>query len=210
MSKENQILLIKKFINSDKETLLINQVNENLGIFYLSITKFFADQINIKLEIDSNVDYKELEDDLFGNKTIQIFNITNTKKLNLILKFNKKKIIFTDYKNYKNLNSKFDSINGYQFEKDISYFVKEELNINNDELLYFCKSNPVLLFSETSKYLINKNKYSNDQSLIEEKNSILEIRKVIFGIKKNSFDIKNLYKSIKEEAKFKKLNFLTY
>ena len=94
MSKENQILLIKKFINSDKETLLINQVNENLGIFYLSITKFFADQINIKLEIDSNVDYKELEDDLFGNKTIQIFNITNTKKLNLILKFNKKKNYF--------------------------------------------------------------------------------------------------------------------
>ncbi len=210
MSKENQILLIKKFIDSDEATILINQVNENLRIFYLNIAKFFADQKNIKLEIASNTDNEEVGDDLFGNKTIKIFNITNTKMLNLILNINKKKVVFTDYKNYKNLNSKFTSINGYQFEKDIIFFVKEELNINNDELLYFCKNNPALLISETSKYLINKNRYSNDHSLIEEKNSVLEIRKIIFGIKKNNFDIKNLYKVIKKEAEYKRLNFLTY
>ena len=45
------------------------------------------------------------------------------------------------------------------------FFIKDELKINNDELLYYCKNNPVLLFSEISKYLINNNQYSNDQSL---------------------------------------------
>ena len=77
-------------------------------------------------------------------------------------------------------------------------------------MIYFCKNNPVLLFSEISKYLINNNQYSNDQSLIEEKNHILDIRKSIFENKKNNFNIKNLYQNIKKEAEYKKLSFLTY
>ena len=38
----------------------------------------------------------------------------------------------------------------------ISTLFKNELNIDNDELLYYCKTNPALIFSEISKYLINK------------------------------------------------------
>ena len=74
----------------------------------------------------------------------------------------------------------------------------------------YCKNNPVLLFSEISKYLINNNQYSSDQAIIEEKNHILNIRKSIFEIKKNNLNIKNLYLNIKKEAEYKKLSFLIY
>ena len=49
--KEPQILLIKKFIISDEDTLLVNQVNDELGIFYLSIVKYYADKQGIKINI---------------------------------------------------------------------------------------------------------------------------------------------------------------
>ena len=124
--------------------------------------------------IDDNNETVGTEDDLFGQKEIKIFFITNTKKINITLNSFKKKIIFTDYKNYKNMNNNFNSINGYQFEHDIVFFIREELKINNDELLHYCKNNPVLLFSEISKYLINSNQYSSDQNLVDEKNHILE------------------------------------
>ena len=120
----------------------------------------------------------------------------------------KKKIVFTDYKNYKRIDSKITKINSYKYENDISFFIKQELNIDNDELIYFCKNNPVLLFSETTKYLINNSQYSKDHSLIEEKNHILDIRKKIFEIKRNNSD-ESLYQN-KKEAEYKKLNFLTY
>ena len=113
-------------------------------------------------------------------------------------------------KNYKKMNANFDSINGYQFEHDIVFFIRDELKINNDELLHYCKNNPVFLFSEISKYLINNHQYSSDQTVIDEKNHILDIRKSIFENKKNNFNIKKLYFNIKKEAEYKKLSFLTY
>ena len=211
MNKRSQILLIKEFLTSnDDKTLLINQVNDELGIFYHSIIKYYSDERGIKINIDDNNETIGIEDDLFGQKEIKIFFITNTKKLTLALNSFKKKIIFTDYKNYKKMNVNFNSINGYQFEHYIIFFIKDELKINNDELLHYCKNNPVLLFSEISKYLINNNQYSSDQTLVDEKNHILDIRKSIFEIKKNNFNIKNLYLNIKKEAEYKKLSFLTY
>ena len=210
MNKGSQILLIKKFLISNDETLLINQVNDDLGIFYLGIIKYYADKQGTKIHVDDNNETVGTEDDLFGQKEIKIFFITNTKKLTLVDRSFNKKIIFTDYKNYKKLNANFNSINGYQFEHDIVFFIRDELKINNDELLHYCKNNPVLLFSEISKYLINNNQYSSDQTLVDEKNHILNIRKSIFENKKNNFNIKNLYLNIKKEAKYKKLSFLTY
>ena len=210
MNKASQILLIEKFLISNDETLLINQVSDELGIFYLSIIKYYADKKGIKIIVDDNNDTIGAENDLFGQKEIKIFIITNTQKLNTALDSLKKKIIFTDYKNYKKLSANFNSINGYKSEQDIIFFIRDELKINNDELLYFCKNNPVLLFSEISKYLINNNQYSSDQSLVDEKNHILDIRKSIFENKKNNFNIKKLYLNIKKEAEYKKLSFLTY
>ena len=210
MNKGSQILLIKEFVISNEETLLINPVSDELGIFYLGIIKYYADKQGTKINIDDNNEFIGAEDDLFGQKEIIIYSITNTKKLTAAIDSFKKKIIFTDYKNYKKHNTNFKSINGYQSEHDIVFFIRDELKINNDELLYYCKNNPVLLFSEISKYLINNNQYSSDQTLMDEKNHILDIRKSIFENKKNNFNIKNLYLNIKKEAEYKKLSFLTY
>ena len=210
MSKINQILLIEKFLTSNEENLIINQVNEEFGLFYLTVVKYFADKRTINLIVDNNEESIGIEDDLFGQKKIKIFNLTNSKKLAVTLNLNNKKIIFTDYKNYKKLVSNYNCINGYKFEFDIKSFIKDELKIDNDELLQYCKNNPALIFSETSKYLINNNKYSKDQSLAEEKNHILNIRKSIFEIKRNNLNIKNLYINLKKEADYKKFNFLTY
>ena len=210
INRENQISLIKKFIKSNEETVLINQVNENITILYLYFIRYFADQQGVKINTNINTETKVIEDDLFGVKQIQVFSITSQNKLKSTLSLRDKKVIFTDYKNYKKIDLKFSRINSYQYEKDISFFIKEELNINNDELIYFCKNNPALFFSETSKYLINNNQYSNDQSLIEDKNHVLEIRRKIYEIKKNNSGIKSLYQNIKKEAEYKKLNFLAY
>jgi hypothetical protein len=209
MNKKNQIYLIQEFISSNEDNILINQVNDEIAMFYLGVIQHFAIYQGIKV-IDNNTNAIVPEDDLFGTKTIQAFNISNVKKLDSILDVHTKKIIFTDYKNYKRLNSKFSCINGYQLEDDINFFIKNELNIDNDELLNYCKDNPALLFSETSKYLINRNQYSHDSSLTEDKNHVLNIRKTIFEIKRNNFNIKNLYQNIKKEAEYKKLSFLTF
>jgi len=209
MSKKNQILLIKEFINSNENNILINQVNDEIAMLYLGIIKHYANYQGIKV-IDTNTDALVAENDLFGTKTIQAFSISSTKKLESLLDVHSKKIVFIDYKNYKRLNSKFSCINGYQFENDINFFIKNELNIDNDELLNYCKDNAALLFSETSKYLINSSQYSRDRSIIEDKNHFLDIRKSIFEIKRNNFNIKNLYQNIKKEAEYKKLSFLTF
>ena len=210
MSNKNQISSIKKFISSNEETILINQVNDEIGIFYLGIIKHYANHKSIKINVDSHTDNILAEDDLFGTKTIQAISITNAKKIDTILRTYNKKIIFTDYKNYKRLSSKINSINGYQFENDIDFFIKNELKINNEVLINYCKNNAALLFSETSKYLINSNQYSGDLSLIEDKSHVLNIRKSIFEIKRNNFNIINLYQKIKKEAEYKKLSFLTF
>ena len=210
MNKENQISLIEKFISSNEKNIIINQVNEEYGLFYLTVIKYFAKKKNIQLNFDSNEDKIGNEDDLFGQQEIKIFNITNTKKITITLESNFKKIIFTDYKNYKKYIANYNCINGYKFIFDIKFFINNELKINNDELLQYCNNNPTFLFSETSKYLINNIRYTKDQALFEEKNHILNIRKSVFEIKRTRFNIKNLYFNIKKEAEYKRLNFLTY
>ena len=210
MNKENQISLIEKFIISNEKNIIINQVNEEYGLFYLTVVKYFAKKKNIQLNFGSNEDKIGNENDLFGQQEIKIFNITNTKKITITLESNFKKIIFTDYKNYKKYIANYNCINGYKFIFDIKFFINNELKINNDELLQYCNNNPTFLFSETSKYLINNIRYTKDQALFEEKNHILNIRKSVFEIKRTSFNIKNLYFNIKKEAEYKRLNFLTY
>ena len=210
MNKKNQISLIKDFIGSNEENMLVNQVNDEIAIFYLGVLKHYAKNQGIKISNNTLAEEALSEEDLFGTKTIQTYNIANAKKLDAILDSHSKKIVFTDYKNYKRINTKLININGYQFEKDVVFFIKNELNINNDELLDYCKHNPALLFSETSKFLINNNQYSRDRSITDDKNHVLDIRKSIFEIKRNNFNIKNLYQNIKKEAEYKKLSFLTF
>ena len=210
MNKKNQISLIEDFMNSSDQNILINQVNDDIAMFYLTVIEYYSKKNNIKIDIAANTEDKITGDDLFGTKLIQIFTITNSKKLDDVLKNSYKKIIFSDYKNYKKLSLKLKCINGYQFENDVVFFIKNILGIQNDDLIHYCKNNTSLLFSETSKYLVNSNLYPRDRFLIDDKNHILDIRKSIFENKKNNFDVKKLYQNIKKEAAYKKLSFLTF
>jgi len=206
---KNNIDKLNFFFQSKEKELLINQVNEIISSFYIGVIKHISirDNINISLNGDES---KDDIGDLFGRSNIDVYNLTNSKKIEILLQSQNKKIILTDYKNYKKFNKNFLSINGYEYEKDITTFIKNELNIDNMELINFCKNYPVLLFSETSKYLINSDGYINDQLSFDEKNHILELRKSIFSLKKDGIKIKTLFSKIKTEAIYKKLNFLIY
>ena len=210
MNQEKQINKLKLFFRSKSKTLLINQVNEEIALFYYGIIKHYAYENSVNVTEENNFEEGKDIDDLFGKQDLKIYSTTNLSKINKLINSNEKKIILSDYKNYKKFSSILQTINGYQYSKDLNDFIKDELKINNNDLIFFCENNPIFLFSETSKYLINKEKYIHDKNLIDRTNSILEIRKSIFKIKKNKFEIKILYSKIKEEAKYKNLSFLTY
>jgi len=138
-----------------------------------------------------------------------IITTSSVNKINDILTSTQKTIINTDYKNYKKFSKHVTSINGYDYVKDLKIFLKESLKIENDSLLNYCIETPMFIYSETSKFLINKKGYYSDQLIQKETNFILELRKAIFEIKNKNKDVRNLYGKIKEEFKYKKFNFLT-
>ena len=208
--KKNQIRLLQEFIHSEQKSLVINCMNEAIDFFYISVIKFFASKMKIKVIINQSEVTNQNMNDLFGGVKLSIYFNTNTRKVYDLLKNEGKKIIFTDYKNYKKINSQICRINSYQHDQDIEFFIKEIMNIDNDELIFYCKKNPAFIFSEISKYMVNNKNYIKDQKLNDDINHIMEIRKSIFENKKNNFNIKNLYLNIKKEAEYKKLSFLTY
>jgi hypothetical protein len=202
----SNIEILKNYLKSKNRNLIINQINEEINDTYIRIIDYFARKYHIKIS------FEELNDnnnDLFGEVSLPVFYCTNAKKLNEHLSSPQKKIILTDYKNFKKTNEDCEKINTYQFEQDITFFVKEEFFVNNIELLNFCKNSPVFLFSELTKYSINDKNYISDAQLNAEINHIASIRKIIFNLKKDNLNIKSLYLNIKNEAIYKKLNFLT-
>jgi hypothetical protein len=64
--------------------------------------------------------------------------------------------------------------------------------------------------SEATKYKINKSSYLADSSINGTNNSILDIRKSIYSLKRSHIDIKKLFIMLKNEVKYKKLNFLVF
>ena len=210
MNKEKQINKLKLFFESKNKTLMINQVNEEIALFYIGIIKHYANENKVNITEENNFEENNETDDLFGKQELMIYSSTNFNKINKIINSDKKKIILSDYKNYKKYSSTLQTINGYQYIQDLKDFIKDELKINNSDLIFFCVNNPIFLLSETSMYLVNKEKYMHDKSIIDKTNHIYEIRKSIFEIKKNKFDIKVLYSKIKEEVKYKNLSFLIY
>ena len=208
MLRANSIDLIKSFLSSSENHLLINQVSEDIGLFYLYVIQYMALEQNISVYIsDGNKDNSA--NDLFGEIKVPITTTSNANKINDILTFSQKTIINTDYKNYKKFSKHVTSINGYDYVKDLKIFLKESLKIENDSLLNYCIETPMFIYSETSKFLINKKGYYSDQLIQKETNFILELRKAIFEIKNKNKDVRNLYDKIKEEFKYKKFNFLT-
>ena len=209
MPRVDNITLIRKFLSSSENHLIINQVNENIGLFYIYLIQFLALDQKLSVYMSEEIN-DQISNDLFGETKIPIIKTTSTNKIKDILSSNQKKIVITDYKNYKKFTNQVTLINGYDHAKDIKYFIEENLKIENDNLLSYCIEAPIFIYSETSKFLVNKHDYYSDQLGQKENNFILEIRKTIFDIKNKNKNIKNLYDKIKEEFKYKKFNFLAY
>ena len=201
---------INDFLNNDKyNCLLINQINDEIGSFYLYVIIYLSKSLGINVNFNNEADNISDNSDLFGLKKIHIFNLTSSKKLDNLLLSKEKLIIFTDYKNFKKYQKNHQTINGYNFSNDLKVFIKNTLKIENQNLMEICLKNPQLILSETSKYLINKDSYLKDVSIHIEVNKILEIRKNIFELKRNE-NLQQLFSAIKEEVKYKKFSFLTF
>ena len=209
MSRVDNITLIKSFLSSSENHLIINQVNEDIGIFYIYVIQILALDQRLSIYISDEIN-NESPNDLFGEIKIPIIKTTSTNKIKSILSSDQKNIIITDYKNYKQFTNQVTSINGYDHARDIKIFIEKILRIENDNLLSHCIEAPIFIFSETSKFLVNKHGYYSDKLAQKENNFILDIRKAIFDIKRKNKNIKNLYDKIKEEFKYKKFNFLIY
>ena len=201
---------INDFLNNDKyNCLLINQINDEIGSFYLYVVIYLSTSLGINVIFNNEADNISDNSDLFVLKKIHIFNLTSSKKIDKLLLSREKLIIFTDYKNFKKYQKTYQTINGYNFSNDLKEFIKNTLKIENQNLMEICLKNPQLILSETSKYLINKDNYLKDESIHIEVNKILEIRKNIFELKKNE-SLQQLFSAIKEEVKYKKFSFLTF
>ena len=206
----NNIENISNFLSMEENNyLLINQVSDEIGIFYLHVIQFFSTSSGININLNADVDNISTNNDLFELKKINVFNTTSTKKIDQILSSDDKSIVFSDYKNFKKYQKNYQTINGYNFSNDLKTFVKETLKIENQSLIEICIKNPQLILSETSKYLLNKDNYLKDMSIDFEVNKILEIRKKIFELKRGD-NIQKLFLAIKEEVNYKKFSFLTY
>ena len=193
----------------EDKTLIVNQVNDDIGSFYLLVIRYFAKLNHTKLDFNQNIDVGNDSISLFGEEKLDIFALTSKTSLDKIIGKNNKKIVFTDYKTFKKYQKLIECINGYNYISDIKYYLEKILNIRESELINFCQSTPSLTYSETSKFLINKENYSKETGIFETTNFIVKIRKAIFD-SKSSGDIRKSFFNLKEEVKYKKFNFLTY
>ena len=207
----NNVEIIKKFFSSNEDkTLLINKVDEDIRCFYELLLKEISSVYQIKIDKLSDSLYSSTSNDLFEERRVLIANLTNSKQIDELSKNENQKIIITDYKNFKKYQNKFLVINGYQYERDIIYFLKNIYNISDESLINYCLSLPYFTVSEATKYKVNKSGYITDAKSKGLDNFILEIRKDIFKLKKSQIDIKKLFSKIKSEVMYKKFNFLIY
>ena len=197
------LLIIKQ-----KKKLLINQVNDEIGLFYVNLIENYTREKNIKL-VRKETFSENAVNDLFAEEAIDVCFSNNKRTVENFIHSSNKCIIFSDYKNYKVFSDICLCINGYNYQKDINIYLKEILKVNNSEILDFCLYTPYLTFSELSKYFINESRYVRDKKIEESSNSILEIRKSIYNQKKNQKDMIKIYTFLKKEALIKKFSFLT-
>lgn len=207
--KKNNIELIKNFIRINSQNLMINQVSDEIGCFYVMVIEEICKKLNINIYKNENLE-EDRSEDLFSRKEINLFNTTSSKQIEKISNTSNQNIILTDYKNYKKFSKNFISINGYEFEKDLRYFLKEFFEIIDEEFINYCTSMPYLIFSEVSKYKLNSHNYKAETEVKEDRNFILDIRKDIFKLKISTVDIKKLFLKLKKEVNYKKFNFLIY
>ena len=206
----NNIDFIENFLISRKDNhLIINKVSEEICIFYKYIIFELCEKKRINVLQSDGEDLIETKD-LFKEHELKLCISSNTKTIEKVLSKKVKHILITDYRTYKKYSKKISAVNGYNYDKDIKHYIQNKLSINNLSLLEFCISAPELAFSEISKFLVNSNGYVRETKIKEKNNSILELRKELYNLKRGGGDLKSLYKNLKNEAKYKKFNFLTF
>ena len=206
----NNISKIKNFIiNENESKMIINQVSDNIGLFYNNLITNFCEVEKIRVVKNSNLEIIESQDLFLDKKIILIFS-NNKNLVTKMLEKNDKIIVLSDYKTFKQFTNRTLSINGYEYQNDMKNYIRNEHKIDDLNLIEFCISNPHLAFSEISKYLINSNGYIKNTEISEKINFILNFRKELFDLKKNNRNIKSIYENLKQEIKYKKFNFLTY
>ena len=206
----NNIILIKDFLDGKNENkLIINQVSDQIGVFYSCLIDYLCSKSKIVIARDQNLETTKTQS-LFIENNVFINYSNNKKDIDRFMKMNDKIIIISDYRVFKEYSKKILSVNGYNYIKDIRYFIKNELKIDNSSVLEFCINNPHLAFSEISKYQINSHGYISDATINEETNFILNIRKQLFNLKRNDSDTRSIYENLKKEVLYKKFNFLIY
>ncbi len=207
----NNIKILKEFVDGKTDSkLIVNQVSEEISYFYINLIEREASSKKIILNYRNSL-IENINNDLFGNNEIYILFSNNKKYIENYINSNTRCIIFTDYKNYKIYSSAYkNTVNGYDYQKDIKYFIKEILKIDNLDILDFCIATPHLAFSEISKYIINSKGYTKENKIKEGHNFVLDIRKELFSLKRNNESLQKIYFNLKKEVKYKKLNFLAY
>jgi len=200
---------IEQFLdNKQNNILLINQVNEEIGSFYLSVISYEASKKNLNLKNFADKSSHQSSDlflsepiyYVYSNSLIEVSNLTtSTKKL----------IIISDYKNFKKYSKSVASINGYQYQDDINIFISKEIPSVNNSNLAFLKSYPYMVVSEILKIQINDKNYFFQGENESNKSTILDLRRRVLILKKEG-KIKSLFNVIKNEALIKKFSFLTY
>ena len=206
----NNIAIIKDFLDSKNENkLIINQVSDQIGVFYSCLIDYLCSKSKIVIARDQNLETTKTQS-LFIENNVFIHYSNNKKDIDKFMKMNDKVVIISDYRVFKEYSKKILSVNGYNYIKDIRYFIKNEFKINNLNVLEFCMNNPHLAFSEISKYQINSHGYISDTTINEESNFILNIRKQLFNLKKSDSDTRSIYENLKKEVLYKKFNFLIY
>ncbi len=205
----NNLEKIKDFVENESKTkLLVNKVSEEVGLFYLYIFENYSKKKNIKLTYQDKI-IKEEPNDLFLDKIINVCFSNNRKVVEDFLNSNTKCLILTDYKNYKTYFRSSYSVNGYNYQKDIEYYLRKIMKIDDSGMLDLFVSSPYLIYSELSKYIINQTDSFKENKIKENINFIFDIRKDIYELRRNQSDAKKIYNKIKEEVKYKKFNFLT-
>lgn len=208
MNNKNQITFVENFLDCTENNLIISSPTLEVEEFYRCVLKYFSKKNGFSF-INSTEQELNIEADLFDTKVLKYFYTRSTSKISELIKLNEKKILFTDYKNYKKYKSECLAINGYLYEKDIEALMVNYFHLNDQHLRFFCKLEPAMCLSEIDKFMINNNNYFPDNKIKDHQNFILNLRKSAFELKTNG-KLKELYSVIKNEKIYKKFNFLTY
>ncbi len=206
----NNISKIRDFIiNENESKMIINQVSDNIGLFYTNVITNFCEAEKIRVVKNSSIEITDSQD-LFLNKEIKLFFSNNKNLITKMLETNDRIIVVSDYKTFKEFTNRTLSVNGYEYQNDIKNYIRNERKVDDLNLIEFCITNPHLAFSEISKYLINSYGYVRDTGISAKNDFILDLRKELFYLKRNNRNIKSIYENLKKEIKYKKFNFLTY